>query len=182
MRLKAHLSLGDPMKENRQDRFMELYTPVHSRFERFCKARAYGELDFRDLMQDTILTVYDKLDQLKSDAAFLPYLFSTSIKILANQKRKKRPHYVDVYPEKSIAGQNDAPPVELQLEIKDLYSRMSLLDALTRECLILFEVSGFSIKEIMEILNMGESAVKQRLSRGRKELLELMQTPARKTA
>jgi RNA polymerase sigma-70 factor (ECF subfamily) len=31
---------------------MEYYEPVHARFERFCKAKAYGRLDFKDLMHD----------------------------------------------------------------------------------------------------------------------------------
>jgi len=55
-----------------------------------------------------------------------------------------------------------------------LYEQLNKLDNITRECIILFEISGFSIKEIMTILNLGESAVKQRLSRGRKQLIVLM--------
>jgi DNA-directed RNA polymerase specialized sigma24 family protein len=59
---------------------------------------------------------------------------------------------------------------------------LSLLDSITRECIILFEISGFTIKEIMQIQGMGESAVKQRLSRGRKQLLEIIQSSQRKIA
>jgi RNA polymerase sigma-70 factor (ECF subfamily) len=55
-----------------------------------------------------------------------------------------------------------------------LNKQLQSLDHITRECIILFEISGFSIKEIMDILNLGESAVKQRLSRGRKQLIDLM--------
>jgi RNA polymerase sigma-70 factor (ECF subfamily) len=66
------------------------------------------------------------------------------------------------------------PEIEKQLEIKNLYEQLGKLDDVTRECLILFEISGFSIKEIMTIQNLGESAVKQRLSRGRKQLMEMM--------
>lgn len=161
---------------------MELYAPVHERFERFCKARAYGEVDFKDLMQETVLIVFEKIEKLKSEDAFLFYLFGTATKILSNIRRKKRPSYVDVFPEKSIRYGNEASAAEKKLEIRDLYSQMALLDPMTRECLILFEISGFSIKEIMLIQKMGESAVKQRLSRGRKELLDLMQIPTKKTA
>jgi RNA polymerase sigma-70 factor (ECF subfamily) len=46
----------------------------------------------------------------------------------------------------------------------------------TSECIILFEISGFSIKEIMGIQNSSEAAVKKRLSRGRMQLLALMQS------
>jgi RNA polymerase sigma-70 factor (ECF subfamily) len=51
----------------------------------------------------------------------------------------------------------------------------------TSECIILFEISGFSIKEIMGIQNLSEATVKQRLSRGRKQLSSLMQSLELKT-
>ena len=60
----------------------------------------------------------------------------------------------------------------MKFEIKNLYEQLEKLDDITRECIILFEISGFSIKEIMMILKLSESVVKQRLSRGRKQLLE----------
>jgi RNA polymerase sigma-70 factor (ECF subfamily) len=43
-----------------------------------------------------------------------------------------------------------------------------------REAIILFEISGFSIKEIVEIQASSESAVKQRLKRGREKLVEIL--------
>lgn len=160
---------------------MQLYAPIHDRFERFCRARAYGEFQYRDLMQDTVLMVLEKMHLLKSDDAFLFFLFGTAQNILRNQRRKRRPQYVEVYPD-APANQHQQPQVEQQLEIRELYAQLAKLDAMTRECLILFEISGFSIKEIMALQNMGESAVKQRLSRGRKQLMDLMYEPEQKTA
>ena len=66
--------------------------------------------------------------------------------------------------------------IEQQFEINDLYKCLQELDQVTSECIILFEISGFSIKEIMGIQHSSEAAVKQRLSRGRKQLLTLMQS------
>jgi RNA polymerase sigma-70 factor (ECF subfamily) len=43
-----------------------------------------------------------------------------------------------------------------------------------REAIILFEIAGFSIKEIVVIQNASESAVKQRLKRGREKLVEIL--------
>jgi RNA polymerase sigma-70 factor (ECF subfamily) len=55
-----------------------------------------------------------------------------------------------------------------------LYKALALLPDEQRECLVLFEITGFSIKEIMEIQNSSESAIKQRLKRGRAKLLEIL--------
>jgi RNA polymerase sigma factor (sigma-70 family) len=161
------------MMETKKEHFMRLYEPVHERFERFCKARAFGEVDFKDLMHDTLIVAFEKLDQLKVEGTFLHFLFGICIRILANQNKKKRPEYFDDSAKYNHLKSSETT-IEQQLEIENLYEQLGKLDVTTRECIILFEIAGFSIREIMEIQNSGESAVKQRLSRGRKQLVELM--------
>jgi RNA polymerase sigma-70 factor (ECF subfamily) len=162
------------MSQSKQERFMQLYEPIHERFERYCKTRAYGEFHFKDIMHDTLIIAYEKFDEVKSKDAFLHYLFGTAVRVLSNQRKKKKPEYVENFTNEQENISDLSKSIEQQLEIKNLYAQLEKLDDVTRECLILFEISGFSIKEIMTILNLGESAVKQRLSRGRKQLIEIM--------
>jgi RNA polymerase sigma-70 factor (ECF subfamily) len=162
------------MEENKQEQFMLLYRPVHEHFERFCKARAYGELDFRDLMHDTLLIAFEKFNRIKTKDAFLYFLFGTAVRVLSNHRRKNTPDFVGDFSEKFSHIESNDKSAEHELEIKELYRQLGKLDSITRECIILFEISGFSIKEIMCIKDLSESAVKQRLSRGRKQLAELM--------
>ena len=56
-----------------------------------------------------------------------------------------------------------------------LHEALALLPDVQKEAIILFEISGFSIKDIMSIQNASESAVKQRLKRGRERLVALLQ-------
>lgn len=51
-----------------------------------------------------------------------------------------------------------------------LHHALAQLPEQQKEALILFEITGLSIKEIMIIQDSTESAVKQRLFRGRKSL------------
>jgi RNA polymerase sigma-70 factor (ECF subfamily) len=164
------------MELSKQEQFMQLYAPVHERFERYCKTRAYGEFHFKDIMHDTLLVAYEKFDNIKSKEAFLHFLFGTTVRILSNQRKKKRPEYVDQLKGKYECSHNENDSIEQQFEINDLYKCLQELDQVTSECIILFEISGFSIKEIMGIQHSSEAAVKQRLSRGRKQLLTLMQS------
>ena len=60
---------------------------------------------------------------------------------------------------------------EHKLEIDDLYEALNRIPEMYKTALILFEISGFSIREISGIENCTEDAVKQRLSRGRKLVL-----------
>jgi RNA polymerase sigma-70 factor (ECF subfamily) len=132
-------------------------------------------------MQDTLIVAFEKFDELKSKEAFLHFLFGTSARILANHRKKKRPEYVDQLIAKYEHINHENTLIEQQFEINDLYACLKELDQVTSECIILFEISGFSIKEIMGIQHLSEAAVKQRLSRGRKQLLSLMKSLELKT-
>jgi RNA polymerase sigma-70 factor (ECF subfamily) len=61
-----------------------------------------------------------------------------------------------------------------EADVYFLHEALAQLTEDQRECLILFEISGFSIKEIMEIQQSSESAVKQRLKRGREKMQEIL--------
>ncbi|MCR9171131.1 MAG: RNA polymerase sigma factor [bacterium] len=162
---------------------MELYTPVHDKFERFCRARVYGDINFKDLMHDTIVIAFEKFDKLEDPKAFLHFLFGISIRVLANTNRKQRLIHVsdEAYriPDESFrADRNEDAHI--------LYEALAQLPDQQREALVLFEISGFSIAEIADLQESGISAVKQRLARGRKALLALLQEnelhPPKKTS
>lgn len=159
------------MSDTKQDQFLTLYEPVHERFERFCRARVYGNMDYRDLINESLLVAYDRLEVLRSKDAFLSFLIGISVRILSNNHQKRKEERWSAATEKHkqdfSIGANDP-------DIHFLYEGLSHLNEEQRECLILFEISGFSIKEIAEIQNASESAVKQRLKRGRDKLKQIL--------
>lgn len=155
---------------DKQQAFLKLYEPVHERFERFCRARVFGDMDFRDLMNDTLVVAYEKIDTLKSTDAFLSFLFGISVRLLGNYSKKKKeqrlPEHIQI-PALSVVQPS-------HIDVHYLYEALSCLPEKQRECLILFEISGFSIKEITIIQNTTESSVKQRLKRGREQLTRIL--------
>jgi RNA polymerase sigma factor (sigma-70 family) len=160
------------MSKKKQNEFLSLYEPVHDRFERFCRARVYGEMDHQDLMNETLLKAYEKFDTLRSKEAFLSFLFSISVRVLANTNRKKK-ETTKLNQEAFIVKDKNSQ-TDINAEVFLLYRAMAKLSVEQKECLILFEITGFSIKEISEIQNTSESNVKQRLRRGRIRLRELL--------
>jgi RNA polymerase sigma-70 factor (ECF subfamily) len=159
------------MKEKKEI-FMSLYEPVHESFERFCKARAYGCIPFRDLMQETLMVAYSKFDELKEQDKILYFLFGIATRLLANQRKKNSPVYQNEISESSYFL---TPEVARKAEVDHLYKALSLLPADQRDALIYFEIVGFSVKEIAVFQKKSEVAVRQQLSRGRQKLLELLQ-------
>jgi len=156
------------MSEERKALFMDLYDPHHMRFERFCKARVYGEMDYKDLMHDTVVIAFQKFDPSAERARFLSFLFGIAIRILANNKRRKDKDVIhqyqlkreDVFVDHSIQKE----------EIEQLYAALNELPDLQKESIILFEIVGYTIKEIAALHQVSENVVKQRLFRGRNQL------------
>ncbi|MFM7153312.1 MAG: RNA polymerase sigma factor [Bacteroidota bacterium] len=164
------------MTDDRRKTFMSLYEPVHARFERFCQARAYGQTDWKDLMQDVVIVAFNRLEELKNPAAFLSFLCGIAIRLLSNQNRKKREDYL-AHHERLINSLSCSDDDGHALMNRDLlYTALSRLPEQQRETIILFELSGFSIREIAEMQSSGESAVKQRLLRGRQQLMVHLQS------
>ena len=160
------------MENRKHKKFLSLYEPVHDRFERFCRARVFGQMDFRDLMNDTLVIAFQKFTGLRSEKAFLSFLFGITIRLLSNYRKKRKAF--EIIDEKYMLNVPSKYNSETDAEIYFLYKTMALLPAAQRESLILFEISGFSIKEIAALHQVSEAAVKKRLERGRKKLAQLL--------
>ena len=164
------------MIKERQKRFLALYEPNHDRFERFCRARVYGRMEYQDLINESLLIAYEKLDTLHSEKHFLSFIIGISIRVLSNFNKKKKEVFltgkeqIEVLEEQISSG-----AIEVAMEVEHLYKMLDQLNEEQKECLILFELTGFSIKEIMELQKASESTVKQRLRRGRIQLKELIE-------
>ncbi|MCE2743197.1 MAG: RNA polymerase sigma factor [Fluviicola sp.] len=161
------------MSKKKQEQFLALYEPIHDRFERFCRARVYGNMDFRDLINETLLIAFEKFETLKSSDAFLSFLFGISVRILANKNRKNKEDELKEDKVLFLIKDQHADSSK-STDIYFLHQALAQLSEDQREAIILFEITGFSIKEITEIQQVSESAVKQRLKRGREKLTEIL--------
>jgi RNA polymerase sigma-70 factor (ECF subfamily) len=161
------------MKDTKQVEFLALYEPVHDRFERFCRARVYGDLDFRDVINESLLIAFTKFESLTSPQSFLSFLFGIAVRVIGNQLQKKKTERLNGN-EQFIYRQDDANGPSQQADVHFLFQALAELVDEQREAIILFELTGFSIKEIAEIQHASEAAVKQRLKRGREKLTELL--------
>jgi RNA polymerase sigma-70 factor (ECF subfamily) len=158
--------------QDQQKYFLKLYEPVHDRFERFCRARVYGNMEYKDLMNESLLVAFQKVDTLKDESAFLSFLIGISVRLLANNHKKKKEDFLPSNAHLEVMDLN--AQTDARSDVYFLYQALALLPVEQKECIILFEISGFSIKEIMQIQDVSESAVKQRLRRGRIRLKEIL--------
>lgn len=154
---------------DQQKEFLNHYESIHESFARFCHARAYGIMEAEDLIAESVLKALENFHKVKDKKAFLSFMFSVAKNIVNNKYRRLKFHgaYNENY---ATTIPDEGMDVETKHDIEILYNMLNKLPEKQKEALILFEISGFSIKEVADIQNSKESAVKQRLKRGRENL------------
>ena len=157
------------MSTNKNVEFLSLYEPIHGRFIKYCTSISYGVLDTEDLAQEAILATLLNYSKINDKNKLLNYMIGTVRNIIFNQKRRQK--FSAKWDEKILEKlEDDAPNPEIALDIHFLLKAMDELPSLQKEAIILFEISGFSMKEISEIQHSSVAATKKRISRGRKIL------------
>jgi RNA polymerase sigma-70 factor (ECF subfamily) len=157
----------------KQERFLGLLQPRLEDLSRFCMAMTGERESARDLMSDVILAAWERFDALREEKAFLSYLFTIARRTW-NRRRRRARLFGDYDDERAQSIPSSGTPVWIGADIQALYRALAKLPDAQREALVLFEISGLSIKEVCEVQNASLSAVKSRISRGRSKLADLL--------
>ncbi len=162
------------MAEEKQQRFWKAYEEAHEAFLRYCSALSYGKMDTEDLVQDVLLSAYKNFDKISPEKPFIHYL----IRAAKNRKIsiwRKLKFSTELIEQQALRLQSKDVAPDKILEIQHLYQTLDRLPKSQKEAIILFEISGFSMREIAEIQNSTEGAIKTKVSRGRTMLKRLLQ-------
>ncbi len=149
-------------KERDADAFVLLMQHLSKDMYRTAFAILMNAEDAADAIQDTLLACWEKMDTLKE----IRYYKTWITRILINKCydiRKKRIDTVSL-DECTILPTTDFNPDFGFDEV------LSLLDEKYRLPMILFYGEGYKIKEIAKLMNLPQSTIQTRLSRGRAKL------------
>lgn len=138
--------------------------------------------DVEDVGQEVFVRLYFSLKQLRTPQVFEPWLYRLTINACYDYLRKKR-RTMDVrmadLSEEQVAAADMALSGKRALDEKEKASVKELLDILLdrvsaedRALLTLKEVQGLSLKELSVIYEVNTNALKVRLFRARKRVLE----------
>ena len=159
--------------------FLEKYEPFHEPFVRYCSSRAFGWMEAEDLVQEAVLAALENYNRLADKDKLLGYLIGIANNIIKNKHRRLK--FKGEWDEQQIEQlESQIQNPELALDIHFLLKAIEQLPEKQREALILFEISGFSIREISKIQDSAENATKTRLSRARQKLKTLLTEDGRK--
>ncbi len=125
----------------------------------------------KELLSETLYQAFKGFHDLKSHEAFLSYVFTIASRVFYKSVRNKD-DFVEDFDFDRLTNNEIEPDV--MLDITFLRQSMNELSDDYKETLVLFEIEGFSRKEISHILGVSEETIKSRLFRARKKLAELM--------
>lgn len=134
------------------------------------------EADAADLCQEVFVTVHRKLSSFEGRSSLRTWLYGICVRVASEHRR--RPHVrnetamADPAPD---SGQRSGQEPDAALEQRRTVQRLlGVLDEDKRTVIVLYEIEGFSMKEVAEIVRCPLQTAYSRLHAGRELMLEAL--------
>ena len=126
--------------------------------------------DASDVINESILKAYEKLDKLKNEEVFKSWILrivhNTAIELI-----RKNKDVINIEEVNNTLEVKESSDVETKLTLRDAINK---LKNPYREVIILFYYEDFSTEKISKITNSNIITVRKQLSRARKQLKAIL--------
>jgi RNA polymerase sigma-70 factor (ECF subfamily) len=159
-----------------------LFGVLYDRYSRMVYNKCYGfarsQDEAEDLTQDVFLMLFVKLASFKGRSKFSTWLYSFTYNFCVNYvNRNKQRKMSDKSVSMDVVDYKvaDEVPDESIYEMKAnmLEKALEMVSPEDKSILLLKYQDGASIRELADLMELGESAVKMRLKRAKAKLLEI---------
>ncbi|HEX5063648.1 MAG TPA: sigma-70 family RNA polymerase sigma factor [Kofleriaceae bacterium] len=155
----------------------EAFAILVERYQRMVEAIAYSTTRraalVDDITQDTFVTAWRTIDRLRDVTRLRAWLCSIARNVARNTRRRYRREA----PLRDVElAQTPFDDLSDRERDRDVAKALARLPVRYREPLVLFYYEHCTVKEVADALAVGEDAILQRLSRGRRRLGEALAT------
>jgi len=160
--------------DRQTDPFWELIEPEHFRARAFCRKLLGNREDGDDHYQDALVTALTKFADLRDKSAFRPWFYRIVINSFHNRRKRswwKRFSSLTDEISDSVPGDD---PVRLYTARRRLEIAFKAVRPRDRALITLFEMEGWSIRELAGLSRQTEGTIKVRLSRTRRKMRETL--------
>ncbi|NLB10158.1 MAG: RNA polymerase sigma factor [Clostridiaceae bacterium] len=159
----------------------EMLEVLMTRLYPLCVKMTGNQYDAEDCLQNSLLRILDNLDNFSGRSSFFTWCYRIAINICYDFLRSKTRRKEDLWDEREMEfpvhnpnSQQAAEETEQDETVERIRAALVNLPDVYRDTVILYEIGGYSIKEIAAKQDISQGTVKSRLSRGRSLLaLEL---------
>ena len=150
------------------DAFVALMEKHKTGLYKVAKSYLRSEEDVADVMQDTVLSAYEHIQELKNVSYFKTWLTRILINHCKNLLRQQKRCVVS----EQVADSESSKAVPES--DREFYALVGELPEDYRMIFLLYYGEGFRTGEIAQILELNENTVKSRLKRGREKLRQVL--------
>ncbi len=162
-----------------------LFGVLYDRYAKMVYNKCYGfarsQDEAEDLTQDVFLLLFIKLASFKGRSKFSTWLYSFTYNFCVNYVNRNKQRKMS---DRSVSMDTaeykltDEVPDESIYEMKahKLEKALAMIPVEDKSILLLKYQDGASIRELCSLYDIGESAVKMRLKRGKAKLMEIYNT------
>lgn len=150
-----------------REQFIQLVSDEQEALRGFLLTLCCGNKDDADdIAQDALVKSYLASTGYQDKGRFRSWLFKIAHNSFLNHKASQR-IFESIDEAKAVIGASDA---DAKYVHQDLYLALGTLPPKERSAIVLFYLDGYSIREIANITDSSDDAVKKQLSRGRDKL------------
>ncbi len=150
-----------------REQFIQLVSDEQEALRGFLLALCCGRKDDADdIAQDALVKAYLASAGYQDKGRFRSWLFKIAHNTFLNHRSALRT-FESVDEARTVAGTCDA---DAQYVHQDLYLALSTLPPKERSSIVLYYLDSHTVREIAQITDTSEEAVKKQLSRGRDKL------------
>lgn len=155
-----------------REQFIEIVKTEQEPLRRFLLALCCGNRDEADdIAQDTLVKAYLSIAKYEERGKRTAWLYSIAYNMFIDTTRCRR----TVHPLNVLEKQEDSTfCADRDFRYQPLYMALEQLSPKERTSILLFYIKGYAIREIADIVDATEDAVKKQLSRGRDKLKILL--------
>lgn len=140
-------------------------------FRRFLVALCCGDSQLADdIAQESFIKGYLSSEGFRDADKFTAWIYRIGYNTFLNHRRSLK-HFSGYAEAESLSADEKA---DSAFRYQTLYSALDRLSPAERTSILLYYMEGYSIREISEIENVSQDAVKKHLSRGRLHLKGLL--------
>lgn len=168
------MSIITQIKKGDQQAFAELIEQYKLPIYKTAKSILKDEDDVCDAIQDTALSIYKNIPNLKNEEYFKTWVIRITINKCYDILKKHK-----LNNEKMLKAQEDVSELHTNFDNNvilqtDLQTTLELLEEDLKIVTVLYYYNDLSISEISDILNIPKGTVKSRVFRAREKLYEIL--------
>jgi RNA polymerase sigma-70 factor (ECF subfamily) len=150
------------------ERFWKLLEPIHGQAENFGRRLVGNRDDGDDLYQEAVLSALAKFETLRDEDAFKRWFYRILINVHKNRRRLPWLRKAVGWGESvSEPTRDPSPEYDARRHLNIAFSALRLDD---RALVVLYELEGWSIRELAALYGSPEGTIKARLWRARHKM------------